>query len=48
MVQILDMFLLEKWPLMFKLSLGVLLEMRPLLEVHDVGIGTVGLLYVGG
>lgn len=37
--QILDMFLVEGWPLLFKMSLGVLLEMRPLLEVcvlaHD-------------
>lgn len=31
--QILDMFLVEGWPLLFKMSLGVLLEMRPLLEV---------------
>lgn len=32
--QILDMFLVEGWPLLFKMSLGVLLEMRPLLEVR--------------
>ena len=32
--QILDMLMVEGWPLMFKLSLGVLLEMRPLLEVR--------------
>lgn len=28
------MFLVEGWPLLFKMSLGVLLEMRPLLEVR--------------
>lgn len=36
--QILDMFLVEGWPLLFKLSLGVLLEMRPLLEVCFVSL----------
>ncbi|CBJ30656.1 conserved unknown protein [Ectocarpus siliculosus] len=34
--KILDMFLVEGWPLLFKMSLGVLLEMRPLLEPADM------------
>eukprot|EP00903_Cladosiphon_okamuranus_P015270 g14111.t1 len=34
--KILDMFMVEGWPLLFKMSLGVLLEMRPLLEPADM------------
>lgn len=40
-LQIMDMFFVEKWPLLFKVSLGVLLEMRPLLEV---GVPVVGIV----
>lgn len=41
------MFMVEGWPLLFKMSLGVLLEMRPLLEVgpHSTSHIAVDCLY---
>lgn len=39
------MFMVEGWPLLFKMSLGVLLEMRPLLEVRPHTTATMLLTY---